>query len=437
MSSDNHSPQLERLYDKGIRFFSPGVYVLSVLALIAVAIAFVRFFFGLEAVTNFDDDYPWGIWKGINIATFIVLGAAGFTTAFIAHIYGHHKYSALSRQGIIFGMLCYTFAPLSLIVDLGRFWAFWHPIFPKWWQGNSVLFEVAMCVLMYVTVLYIEFMPFVIEKYKGKVKMQFPMSIFNKFFEFILWLADFILLRMKIPVLKLPILSLFVILGVVLSCLHQSSLGTLMVISGDKLHPLWQSSMLPLLFLTSAIAIGFPMVAFLSLISSFSFGKKPEMDLLKDLLWYTPKLLGIYLILKIYDLIHRGAYIYLSEQSVQKWAWVLEVGLLVIAIMMLSSARLRKSPNHAFMACALAIVSMAMNRQNVLVTAYRPQGLDHVYVPSMYEVLFTAGLISALILVYRFIVIYVPILKKGDDIDKTIVVKTQTELAVDTPGGDG
>ncbi|MCD6216501.1 Ni/Fe-hydrogenase cytochrome b subunit [bacterium] len=431
----NHEPQVERMYDKGYRFFTPGTWVLIGLIMICAGVAFGRFFFGLSAVTNLDNDYPWGIWKGINIATFIVLGAAGFTMAFIAHIYGHHKYSTLSRQGVVFGLLCYTFAPISLLIDLGRYWLFWHPIFPRWWQGNSVLFEVAICVMLYLTVLLIEFMPFVIEKYKGKVAWFWPLSMFNRLTEWFLWIADFILLKINIPIIRMPLLAFFVILGVVLSCLHQSSLGTLMVIAGEKLHPLWQSPMLPLLFLMSAFAVGFPVLIFVSLINSYSFGKKPEMKILSQLANYTPWLLGIYFILKMYDLNYRGANVYLYEPSIQKWAWLLEVGLLVLALLMFMLPKVRKTPNWLFMASTFAMVSMAANRQNVLVTAYRPPGVEHVYVPSTAEFFFTVGLIASIIVFYRFIVIYVPIMKKGGDIKPQPEAEPQPEMAASTAGG--
>jgi Ni/Fe-hydrogenase subunit HybB-like protein len=432
----HHEPKLQRAYDKGIRFFSPGVYVLMVFSFICIGIAFGRFFFGLQAVTNLDNDYPWGIWKGINIASFIVLGAAGFTLAFISHIYGHHKYNALSRQGIIFGLLCYTFAPISLIVDLGRYWQVWHPIFPRWWQGNSVLFEVAICVMLYLTVLLIEFVPFVVEKYRDTFSMPFPLSLFNGLARFILRLADTILLKTKFPLIEMPLLAFFMVLGVVLSCLHQSSLGTLMVIAGTKVNPLWQSPMLPLLFLTSAIAVGFPMVAFLSLVSSYSFGKKPDIGVLKDLLAYTPYLLGIYFILKMYDFFSRGAQVYLLDSSMQRWAWLIEITLLVIPLFMFMSKSVRKSPNHIFLASTLAILSMVFNRVNVLNTAYRPIGVEHVYVPSFGEILFTIGLISTMILIFRFIVIYVPILKEGDDIVKCPPEKACVVAAEGTGGAE-
>ena len=418
------NPPMRRLYDTGVRYFTPGTWILVVLAWIFVGIAFARFFFGLSAVTNFDDDYPWGIWKGINIASFIALGAAGFTMAFISHIYGRHQYSPLVRRAIVFAMLCYTFAPISLIVDLGRYWAFWHPIFPLWWQGNSVLFEVAMCVMLYLLVLIIEFVPFVVEHYRHRVALPGILRIFNRFAELILWLIEKTVMK---------VLFVFVILGVVLSCLHQSSLGSLMIIAGTKLHPLWQTPMLPLLYLVSAISVGFPVIAFISLTSTYSFHQDPETGLLQRLLLYTPFLLGIYIILKIYDLIHRGALGYLAENSIQSFAFMFEMALVIAGCVMFSIRKVRETPAYLTIASAITMLAIIFNRENVMVTGFRPPGLDHVYVPTFWEVLFTIGLISSLILVYRFIVIYVPIFGVKQDV--SAMTKAPGNLAASSSGG--
>lgn len=422
----NSDPPSHRLYDEGVRYFNPGTWILFVFALIFVGIAFARFIFGLEAVTNFDDDYPWGIWKGINIASFIALGASGFTMAFISHIYGRHIYDPLVRRAIVFAMLCYIFAPISLIVDLGRYWAIWHPIFPKWWQGNSVLFEVAICVMIYLLVLIIEFIPFVVEQYKGRVHLKGIWRRFNRFCEAILWLAEKTVIK---------ILFIFVILGVTLSCLHQSSLGSLMIIAGTKLHPLWQTPMLPLLYLVSAISVGFPVVAFISLASTYTFHKAPETSILQRLLAYTPYLLGIYFILKLFDLFYRGAHVYILENSTQSFAFLFEMGFLIAGLIMFSIRKVRETPIPLMIASAITMLAVVINRENVMVTGFMPPTVDHVYVPSLWEVLFSLGLISALILVYRFIVIYVPIFREVRDIDSVQMVETPVELASSSTEG--
>ena len=404
--SSTETVKMKRLVDRGARYFTPTVWILFIFAFIGLVIAFGRFFFGLESVTNFDDDYPWGIWKGFNIASLIAIGGCGFTMAFLTHIYGRHKYSPLIRQAIIFAMLCYTFAPLSLIVDLGRYWAVWHPIFPRWWQGNSVLFEVAMCVILYVTVLYIEMMPFAVEQYLGKPKFIPIFRIFDKLWDWILLIVNKTLLR---------ILPLFVILGVVLSCLHQSSLGTLMVIAGAKIHPLWQTPLLPLLFLISAIAVGFPIVALLSLGISHSFKKDFEIDLLQYLLRYTPWFLGLYLVLRFVDIFARGAGVYIFQADPRSYAFLIESVLLIAGFIMFCQKKYRETPTLLFIASLSTVSGIILTRLNAWNVAYRPPLTDHIYMPSLLEVLFTIGLYSGLILFYRFIIIYFPIVSMRID----------------------
>jgi len=169
-------------------------------------------------------------------------------------------------------MLGYTFVALGVFFDLGRYYFIYHPLYM--WNGNSVLFEVGICVMAYVTTLYIEFLPVVAERFIGRVKLKGILSFFNKIIDKSLRNIDKIMDK---------ILFFFIILGIVLSCLHQSSIGTLMMIAGDKVHPLWQSPIAPLMYLLSAIAVGFPMIIMESTVSSKSFELKPETAILSKL----------------------------------------------------------------------------------------------------------------------------------------------------------
>jgi Ni/Fe-hydrogenase subunit HybB-like protein len=231
------------------KFFTPGVIVLCIIALNGLAFLAVRFFFGIGSITNLNDQYPWGIWIGIDVAAGVALAAGGFTSAALGHIMYREHFHAIVRPALLTAMLGYTFVAIGVFVDLGRWYYIWHPLFM--WNGNSALFEVGICVMIYVTVLYIEFLPVVTERFLGKVNLKGFLSKLNKPVEKLLSILDKTLSKT---------IFVFIILGVVLSTLHQSSLGTLMVIAGEKMHPLWQTPVLPLLFLLSAIAVGFPMV---------------------------------------------------------------------------------------------------------------------------------------------------------------------------------
>jgi len=243
-------------------------------------------------------------------------------------------------------------------------------------------------------VLYIEFIPIVCERFIGHAP---------KWIDAILRFLDKIMSK---------IMWIFIILGVVLSCLHQSSLGNLLVIAPYKMHPLWYTSMLPVLFLISAIAVGFPMVIFESIWASRSLGRKPEMNILSPLAKMIPVTVGLYFILKVIDLTIREAWGYALDGSLQSTMFLLEfvVGL-VIPLFMFFLEKVRRTPKLLFIASTLYIVfGVLLNRVNVFFIGYQPQYAVKQYVPTIWEFLVTIGLISALVILYRAFVTIFPIL---------------------------
>ncbi len=393
----------ERPHPIHTRFFTRGTIVLTVLAALGALAYIYRLIVGLQAATNLNDQYPWGIWIAIDVATGVALAAGGFTTAALADIFHKERYHVIVRPALLTAMLGYTFVVIGLLADLGRYYNVWHPMLPSMWQGDSVLFEVGLCVMIYLTVLYIEFLPIVAERFKGRVNLPGPLCHLNGLIESFLSVADRTLGRF---------ISVFIIAGVVLSCLHQSSLGTLMLIAPTKIHPLWYTSISPLLFLLSAIAVGFPMVIFESLLASKSFKLKPETPVLSSLARYVPILLGVYLAIKLVDLTIRDAWPYLWEGSVQSVMWMIEIGGgIVLPIILLLQERVRRSVTGLLTAATLVIVlGVALNRINVFLVAYTPLYPTGPYFPSVFEIMVTVGLISALVLVYRFLVMHLPII---------------------------
>jgi Ni/Fe-hydrogenase subunit HybB-like protein len=388
-------------------FDTPGVLILSSLFLLAVAIAAYRFFFGLSAVTNLDNRYPWGIWIALDVATGVALAAGGFTTAALVHVFHRKHYEVVIRPALLTALLGYTFVALGLLVDLGRYYNIWHPMLPSMWQGNSALFEVGMCVMAYLTVLYIEFMPMLCERFVGKVRLPGWLGRLNS-------QVDFVLRLMRSTLSK--VMFLFLIAGVVLSCMHQSSLGTLMLIAPYKVHPLWYTPMLPFLFLLSAIAVGFPMVVIESIWASKSFGRKPEMNVLAPLSKFVVFLLGIYLAAKATDLLVREAHVYLFDRSFQSKMFWLEIGVgAILPLALLLSERARRTPALLFLASLSVVAGVVINRLNVFLIAYQPGGTGAVYFPSMLEILFTIGMIAGLALVYRVIVTIFPVLPAEEE----------------------
>lgn len=381
-------------------FWTPGVLVLTAFMTAGAAFVLARYIGGLEAVTNLDQSHPWGIWIGIDVATGVALAAGGFTTAALAHVFGRRLYEPVVRPALLTAMLGYTLVPIALLIDIGRSWAIWHPII--YWQGNSVLFEVAMCVVIYTHVLYLEFIPIVVERFKGRVNLPGSLGALNGVAESLLGLADRTLSK---------IMWVFILAGVVLSCMHQSGLGSLMLIAPSKLHPLWYTPILPLLFLTSAIAVGFPMVIFEYTLASSSLPLKDETDLMASLGRYTAVLLGIYLAAKLGDMVVRGTYTHLLDGTAQSNAFLVELLLGgILPWFMLLSPGMRRSRRGLFVAVCFIIGGVVLNRLNVFLVGYRAPYAQTSYFPSVGEIAVTAGLIAALMFVYRLLVTYLPIL---------------------------
>ena len=386
------------------KFWTPGVVVLAVLMAAGAAAIMARFIGGIGYVSNLSTARPWGLWIGVDVASGVALAAGGFTTAFLAHIIGRHYYEAVVRPALLTAMLGYTFVVLGLLVDIGRSWAIWKPML--YWNPTSVLFEVAMCVMFYLNVLYIEFLPIVVERFKGRVNLPGPLAALNAPVEGLLRLADAVLPK---------IMWFFIIAGVVLSCMHQSSLGSLMLIAPTKLHPLWYTPILPLLFLSSAIAVGYPMVVFEATLATTSLKLDSEMNVLTPLTRITIFLLGLYLALKVGDMVVRGTYVYLLDGTAQTNAFLIEMvfGVIVPWLMLLSRS-VRRSRRGLFIACTMIVAGVLVNRLNVFVVGYRPPISEANYFPAMGEILVTVGLIATLMFIYRFLVTHLPVLGKPE-----------------------
>ncbi|MHC1742827.1 MAG: NrfD/PsrC family molybdoenzyme membrane anchor subunit [Syntrophobacteraceae bacterium] len=381
-------------------FWTPGVLVMVAFITTAFFFIIARYTGGLRAVTHLSDAYPWGLWIGIDVATGVALAAGGFTSAALAHVFGRHAYESVTRPALLTAVLGYTFVSLALLVDIGRSWTIWHPLVYR--QGNSVLFEVAMCVVIYLHVLYIEFIPIVAEQYKGRVQLPGPLSVLNRPVDALITVADRILDK---------VMWVFILAGVVLSCMHQSGLGSLLLIAPTKVHPLWYTPILPLLFLLSAIAVGFPMIIVENGLAAASFRLQDESGVLSKLSRFTIVLLGIYMLMKLGDIVVRGAHVYLFDGSVQSRAFIVEMLVGVIAPWcMLLSERVRGSRRALFIASALIVGGVALNRVNVFVVSFTPPYAETSYFPSIGEIAITAGFIAALMLTYRILVTYLPIL---------------------------
>ncbi len=389
-----------------VPYFTPGVKLIAMIALGGIGVLLVRLIWGLGAVTNLDDQYPWGLWIVIDVATGVALAAGGFTTAFVAHVLHRDRFEPLVRPALLTAALGYTFVGLGVCVDLGRYYNIWHFFVPDMINGNSALFEVGMCVCLYLAVLYIEFLPVVCERFVGRVNMTGTLARLNRPVDKLLRFLQTTLHRF---------ITVFILAGIALSCAHQSSLGTLMAIAPNKLHPLWHTAVLPLQFLLSAFAVGLAMAIFESVLASRAFKREIEMSILRRLARYIPMLLTIYLAAKVIDMVNRGTYAYLNDFSLQSFSWLVEVGIgVVVPALMLLTHRIRRSPTGLFAAATMIVLGVALNRVNVFIIGYEPLYAEGPYIPAWTEVLLTAGFISILVLLYRAAVYIFPVLPKEE-----------------------
>lgn len=383
-----------------IKFFSTGTLILLGFIAIGFTFGLARFILGLGAVTNLSNQYPWGIWIAIDVACGVALAAGGFTTAALVEIFGSRRYKPLLRPAILTAWLGYAMVAFALFFDLGRWWNMWRPAIN--WQGNSVLFEVGMCVMGYLTVLTIEIAPAILEGLKIKMKEG---GAFQK-----------ILLSLERPIYFLheivhAMLPFFIIAGVVLSFMHQSSLGTLILIAPTKINPIWYTPLLPVLFLLSAIMVGYPMVIFESIIAAKSFKREIEIDLLASLARKIPYIMGIYFLFKFGDLFLRLEQIDFFKYPSATVSFLVEIVMgLFIPFFLLLIKRVRRTLGWLLFSCLLIIIGVALNRINVYLIGYHPFYIEKSYFPAIGEILVTTSIICFIMLLYRFFANYFPIL---------------------------
>jgi len=400
MSFHRHAAPVDK------KFFTTGTLILTALMLSGLGVGLYRMIFGLAAATNLNNQYPMGLWIGVDVATGVALAAGGFTSSALAYVFQREHFHALVRPALLTAVLGYTFVAIGLLFDLGRWYNVWHPMLPSMWQGNSVLFEVGICVMCYLTVLYIEFIPIVCERFIGKVNLPGKLRRFNYGIDMLLRFLDHVLGK---------IMFVFILAGIMLSCLHQSSLGTLMLIAPYKMHPLYASQLSPVFFLASAMAVGLAMVIFESMLASRSFDRKPEMYMLAPLARIMPYLLGIYIAVKLGDMVYRGTHVFLMDGTAPSLMFWVEFGALtVIPFFMFMSSEIRNSPRGLLLAATMYIAGVLLNRCTVFFIAYKPLYADKVYVPALSEFALTIGLVCTIAFVYRAVVTFFPVLPRHE-----------------------
>ena len=285
------------------------------------------------------DQFPWGLWIGFDVMCGVMLAAGGFTLTAAVEIFNIKRFHSIIRPTILTAFMGYLLVCAALMYDLGLPWNIWHPLIMR--NPHSVMFEVAYCVMLYTTVLALEFSPIVLEHFN----LQKPLRIVRS------------------------VMVVFVILGVLLSTLHQSSLGTLYLIMPNKLHPFWYSPLLPVFFFLSAIAVGLAMTIFESSMSSKYFGRELELPILRDLGRVLVVVLALYGILKFEDFYHRGVLRLVFVPSYEQRFFLLEIFLSVlIPLGLLLVPKIRESAQGLYLAAVLTLLGFVTNRLNVAIT---------------------------------------------------------------------
>lgn len=358
--------------------------VFAVLMAAGAYAAFIRFYSGLGASTNLSDRFPWGLWIGFDVLCGVGLAAGGFTLAAIVHIFNLKSFHPVVRPAILTAFLGYLLVVVALMFDLGRPYRIWHPVIM--WNARSVMFEVGWCVLLYTTVLFLEFLPAVLERFHLKRAHAALKSV------------------------TLPI----IVAGVILSTLHQSSLGSLFLIMPNKLHPLWYTSSLPLLFYVSAIATGLAMTIFESWHSAKAFGRQLEYPLICRLSRVLAVVISVYLALRFMDLYHHGALATLNQPGAERWLFGLEVVLMAVPMLMFFREKTRAHPYAVYLGAVMFLLGFVANRLNVSITGLEASS-GVKYVPKWSEVSVTLAIIAAGFFIFRVAVKNLPIFEDGEE----------------------
>ncbi len=350
-------------------------------AIIAVAavIGLVRFALGIGSIANINNAYPWGWWVGYGIMTMIAIGGVGFTITALVEILGVHRYHAFLRPAVLMAFLCYAGAITMLMVELGRPWMVWMVLVS--WAPTSALYEVGWCAFLYLSILAIEFAQVPLEEAGWKR----PLRV--------------------IKIIYIPLM----LLGVTLSHLHQSSLGTLMVLLPHKINALWWSDNLPLLFLFSAMMAG-PALAILEHIAAARWlGFTPRMDLVAGLARIEAWLVGLFLVFQMGDLFYRDAAVAALSFSWLALSFWIEIGFgLLLPLVLLMMPEVRESRGGLATACALIVAGVLLHRLNVAVIGLRVRHWE-TYVPSLGEVGITLGITAAAIFAFGVLARVLPI----------------------------
>ncbi len=363
------------------------IAVFAVIILLGLILTVKRYMAGLGSVTALNDYQPWGLWIGFDVLCGVALAAGAFVLTGMVYLLNFERYKSVIRPTVLTAFLGYVLVCVGLLYDLGKPWNIWHPMIM--WNPRSVMFEVAWCVMLYSTVLALELSPVVLEKLGSRKMLRLMRSI-------------------TIPL---------VIAGILLSTLHQSSLGSLFLIVPDKLHPLWYTSLLPLHFFLSAVSVGFAVVILESCLSSRLFNRSLETHIIADLGQFMAVALMLTLIVRIQDLSFKVGLANIFDGSIESWAFLIETACFIIPLVLVFLYRKRMKKSVIVISAAFTMLAVVINRLNVSIIGLARQG-GFSYFPTWEEFAITIYLVATGFLVFILCVRYLPIFPESEESEK-------------------
>ncbi|HTW31403.1 MAG TPA: NrfD/PsrC family molybdoenzyme membrane anchor subunit [Candidatus Sulfotelmatobacter sp.] len=376
--------------EKTVRGFPKISFWRTVVAVIFAAgiySMYARFALGLKVATNLTDPQPWGLWVGLGTLCGVGLSAGGFAIATAVYILGLERYRPILRTSVLISFLGYSTVCVGMLYELGIPWRIWHPI--VMWNRHSVLFEVSWCVMLYTTVLALEFSPALVEKIPWTRARQL----------YLRWHHS--------------ILIALVMAGTLLSSMHQSFLGGLYLITKGKLDPLWYSPYLTTMFYLSAIPAGLAVTIMAIYLCVRSLNVQVDMNILSDVSRVIAPMLAIYAVFRAVDLFHRDALGYMWMWREATGLFWLEILLLVAApLVLLNLEKVRNTPMYLYWTSAVIVAGFMTNRLNVAITGVQTSGAAY-YIPKWTEFAATFATVAAAVVAFRYAVIYLDILPKN------------------------
>jgi Ni/Fe-hydrogenase subunit HybB-like protein len=376
----------------GGRFLTPAIKVMLVLWSLGTVAALYRFTNGLGAATAMNDGYPWGLWIAFDVVVGTGLASGGYAMALLVFIFNKGRYHPLVRPALVTSFLGYSVAGVAVAFDLGRFWNMWRiPVSLLDWNGSSVLLEVALCMMAYTGVLFVELSPALLERWAASGKEDRAARA-----------------RAWLPRIERA-LPFVVALGLVLPTMHQSSLGSLLLVARTKLHPLWHTGLLPLLFLLTAVAMGYAVIYFESIFSSAAFGRPLETRLLSRLGRFVAAIIAAFVVVRFGALFAAGRMGLTVTSGVKSFVFWGETLLLLSAAFLFVQQGIRASASGQLQAALLTLFGASLYRVDAFLTGFNP-GNNWIYFPSLPELLVTIGLVATETVAYVWIVRRYPIL---------------------------